>query len=64
MNRKKPPAPPRLSQRSKVQLIVDEQTEDEELWERADTEMEEALQRALRRLHCAIEGDEPGEMAE
>jgi hypothetical protein len=38
--------------------VVKEQAEDESLWVHPETIVEDHLQRALRRLHAAIEGDE------
>lgn len=40
-----------------IRRIVDEQAEDEGLWFQAQTAPEAYLQRALRRLHAAVEGD-------
>lgn len=42
--------------RREARAIVDEQAEDDGLWFVAETAAEDYLQRALRRLHEAIEG--------
>ena len=41
----------------KLMAVVNEQAEDEALWFIAEYITEDFLQRALRRLHAAIEGD-------
>lgn len=46
-----------------LQRIVDEQAEDAILWSQPGTVVGVALQRALRRLHTAIEGKTPTECA-
>jgi hypothetical protein len=43
----------------KLQKLVDEQAEEEGLWFIAETAPEEVLQRALRKLHKAVENREP-----
>lgn len=43
--------------------IVDEQAADPMLWCRPGTIVEDALQKALRRLHAAIEGKSPDQCA-
>lgn len=42
----------------KIKAVVDEQAEDESLWAKPVYISENYIQRALRRLHAAIEGDE------
>lgn len=46
-----------------VSQLILEQSNDEGLWFVAQTPGEDILQRALRRLHAAIEGKSPGECA-
>jgi hypothetical protein len=47
-----------------LQAIVDEQAEDHSLWFTLDNPLESPqLQRALRRLHAAIEGKTPDQCA-
>jgi len=43
--------------------VVNEQADDEGLWFVAETITEDYLQRALRRLHAAVEGKTPTECA-
>ena len=40
-----------------VQCVVDEQAEDDRLWFGPEYITKDSLQKALRRLHAAIEGD-------
>jgi hypothetical protein len=42
-----------------ARLVVQEQAEDDGLWFEPLTAAEDYLQHALRRLHAAVEGDEP-----
>jgi hypothetical protein len=47
----------------KVRAITDQQAEDDSLWFAPRYITEDILQRALRRLHAAIEGDWKTELA-
>jgi hypothetical protein len=46
-----------------IKAVVDEQANDEGLWFVPTTITEDILQRALRRLHAAIEGKSPEQCA-
>jgi hypothetical protein len=46
-----------LTRVARLKALVNEQAEDEGLWFRAQTAPEAYLQRALRQLHAAIEGE-------
>ena len=49
--------PEKLQRLIATEIIVLKQADDYDLWCVAETEAEECLQRALRRLHAAIEGE-------
>ena len=48
-----------ISKLRDAEAVVNEQAEDEGLWFQAQTAPEAYLQQELRRLHAAVEGDEP-----
>lgn len=52
-----------LSRYRAAKAVVDEQARDSRLWHQAERITEATLQQELRRLHAAIEGVQPDDLA-